>query len=277
MLLKKLYKYELKALFRYLLPVWISVVALACVNKISLELITKNIASKMEENYRLSTTLLALAGTINALFYLGIYASAIICFIIIAVRFYKNLYSSEGYFTMTMPFTAGNQLWCKLVCAFIMCLITGCVAFLALVIVSVNNDALPVIIESIKNSIDNLSRPENIGHSIALGIELPILGVLSLAAGLLMAYASISLGQRFKNRVGSAVGIYLGFSAGNSILLSIIFSILAVCMASLSNNPEAGSFMIHVFIWVGIIYSAGISAAFFVISYRSLKFNYNLE
>lgn len=278
MLLKRLYKYEFKALLRYLLPVWIAVLALACVNKISLELITNNLAAKIEENYRLSTTLLVLANTINALFYVGIYASAIICFAIIAVRFYKNLYSSEGYFTMTMPFTAGNHLWCKLVCAFVMCLATGCVAFLALVIVSINNEALPAVIESLQTALKNLSRSEYLGHAIAFGIEVPVLLIISLASGLLMAYASVSLGQRCKNRVGSAVGIYLGFSAANSILLSIIYSVLAVFMVAGNNNSEAYSLMMaHVLIWVGIVYAIGVSAAYFVISYRALKYNYNLE
>lgn len=276
MLLRRLYKYEFKALLRYLLPVWIALVGLALLDKISSELITNNLENLENVPTGLYTALVALAGSLSLLFFVGIYAAIIACFLLIAIRFYKNLYSSEGYFTMTMPFTATQHLVCKLICGALMLAASVAVAGLGLFIVSLGRTTgaeadIAQIISDIINS-------GTAGHVVLFIIELFLLGLSVLLGNLLCAYASVSLGQKFKNKTASAFGIYVGISFLFGAVESVVASVLMVAFFSANGVYQNASLnFFHLEIWAFIIMYAAMAAAGFVISYRSLKYKYNLE
>ena len=135
-MLKKLYKYELSALTRWLKFVWIAIIGIAIFNRISLAIYTNMLeqAHNMQTSETAQQLALTLVISIMGLHGLSIVASQIITSLIAIVRFYKNMFSNEGYFTFSIPVKPTTHLWCKLFCALIVSFITFIVTVISICI-----------------------------------------------------------------------------------------------------------------------------------------------
>lgn len=105
-MLGKLLKHEMRALSRYLLPLHAIVLIMSIIGHFT---VTVN-----ADRYPKYAALLLIITYIALLF-----AVSICTFIIIAIRFYKNLFTDEGYLTLTLPAGAGQHLACKSITAVI--------------------------------------------------------------------------------------------------------------------------------------------------------------
>lgn len=155
-------------------------------------------------------------------------AALAFAFVMGIIRFYKNLFTAEGYLSMTLPVTPAQHIWVKAVTAVCMELLT-----LAMILVSGCIITAGEMLGEIWKALIYLLQKmfAEIGfHSILFGGELLILFVLGLFSSIMLYYTFISIGQLFKkNRILAAVGaffVYYILSQITTTVLAVVVSIL---------------------------------------------------
>ena len=108
-MLKKLLKYDLRAIFRYWWILAISSIGLSFVGGLCL----RTIITSAENDPNAIIMLVAMLGMIAAV--VGLSAFFIVTEILIFVRFYKNFFTDEGYLTFTLPVKRSQLLNSKLI------------------------------------------------------------------------------------------------------------------------------------------------------------------
>lgn len=136
-------------------------------------------------------------------------ASVVIVYILMIRRFYRNIYSNEGYLTLTLPVRRGSVIWSKLICSVVWVIGTFAVLMLSgmiLILSDTTNSFMSVLA-------DTLLIAEWMIKFIDLRIwviaaELSAFGLVSLFKSILILYAAVSIGQLFKRHriLGSFVG-----------------------------------------------------------------------
>ncbi len=109
-MLKKLLRYDLKFIFRYWWIAAISCTALSAVGGICFSLL-------LEKPPHALITLLLVLPIIFAV--IGWVVFAVLSYLVIYIRFYKNFFTDEGYLTFTLPVNIGSLLNAKLLSAVI--------------------------------------------------------------------------------------------------------------------------------------------------------------
>ncbi len=151
--------------------------------------------------------------------------------IYVALRFYNNLFTDEGYLMHTLPVSSTQLLHSKL--------ITGA-TWIIFNIVIVGISALliyfPLITQTLNlgdvfiNGLDGLSLVDALGNAFV--------SLLGMMASLVLIYGCICLGQLFhKNRIMAAIIAFLG----SKLVLGIVSAILNLTLV-FSNNANVSSF-----------------------------------
>jgi len=218
--------------------------------------------------------------------FVGIMACMFMSVIVAIIRFYKNLFTAEGYLTFTLPITPAQHILIKLLGAIIFQLIAIFTALLALVILSAGD----VLIEVIKAAVYLISRffnsvpAEIAAHVVLYGIEMLILTAVSAVFTMLVYYTCISIGQMArKNRVFMAVLTFFGYYLLVQILstvLMVVFTVLELAgvlepIFTFFQNHTFASF--HIIFCTGIAVNAGMSALLFFINKKIITKKLNLE
>ena len=170
--------------------------------------------------------IILLAGTVYALL------------IYIAVRFYRTMYTDEGYLLHTLPVTKHQILISKLLVSSIWLLITyiamvvSVFSFITFIMEAVSPGSvgqmmsyLPGLFDELWKELGNLSGKDQI--EMAYLITSMFLSLLvSIPAGIITIFGAISLGQLFsKHRVLMAILCYVGINIVMSIIGNVIRSI----------------------------------------------------
>lgn len=266
-MLKKLLKYDFKALLKYLVPFYIAIGGLSVLLCI-LAMVTRS------ENPNKFLTSMVI--TVTALSSLAVQAISVMVTVMSFVRFYRNLYSSEGYLTLSIPATATEHVFSKIISSMLVFLLTQAVVLGA------------QLIESLPLGWDYFMNMNAIGKVYAL-CETSNLPVLSFFETLILLfvlqafmfqlyYTCISLGQMVstKNRVAAAIGFYFAFSVGGAILLSFFAVNLIFGFVDGSYWELFASVGFHGTIWLGIAVLAGLNVAEFFLIRHILKNKVNL-
>lgn len=267
----KLIKHEMKAYLRSLLPV-------------QLVLLGMGIITRVVQFFESDSVVYSISfGSSLVIFIISILAALLLTLIIGVSRFYKNLFTGEGYLSFTLPVTSGQQLFTKTLVSFIFSLITVVVAVLSSIIAM----GLDVFSEVVKAAgyLLGLLAGEVGGVNLTFYIIEAIVLVLILIIGeYLTFYACISLGQLTrKNKVLAAVGIYFAYY----VICQILGTVLMVFMYLLSgtalmdkisnfitNNPNEAT---HIGLCACILFSAAMAVVYYIISYQIIKKRLNLE
>lgn len=206
-MLGKLFKHELKGVSRILLPLHI-ILLVCCV--IGRFLLTPHLYNPDTPNFIITTSF--------STFIFLITSSAIATSILISVRFYKSLFTDEGYLTWTLPATPGQHLLVKTITGTIWGIIDAICIVLALVILFYTKefaDLLPAL------------GPE---FEKVMGITLSQFGwfyivimLLSTPITVSMLYFCISVGQLFSShRVLGAIITYLCLTVLTSVITTLV-------------------------------------------------------
>ena len=273
-MVKKLLKHELGSYIRILLPVNAILLIVATVARIvqffESDTVTYNIV--------FWSSMVAV--------FMGIMASIFMTVIVAVIRFYKNLFTAEGYLTFTLPVTPAQHITVKLLGAVIFELISVFTILLSLVIVSAGD----VLVEVIKAAVYLISRffneagAEIATHFVFYAIEALIMFAISSVFGILVYYTCISIGQMArKNRVFMAVLAYFGYYMIMQILSTVfmvVFTVLELAGAlepifMFFENHAIASF--HIIFCTAIAVYAGVSVLFFFINKKIITKKLNLE
>ena len=248
-MVRKLMKHELLALFR-ILAWWIgAVLLLSVLVRLSYELIFIPLSDGAYFNGTFVFLLFFLwIGTLFALAFAAVLVSA--------TRFFRSLFTGEGYMTFSLPVTPTQLLVSKLLSAFIafmacmMAIVLG--IFIAIPVRGLTRDIeiIPTLFEDLFSSYlyDPLSMTEKI-----------LFVVVSIPAGILYCDLISSIAQLFtKRRILAFILILFGVS----FVLSYLYALLIEPLIMLSNMSA------HLIAWIQIgVYLLFDVAAFFVIRF----------
>lgn len=250
-MLGKLIKYDMKALNRFLLIIHIGVFVLC----LPARFVIQHMMAQPE------TGILEILYMISILLFWV--ALPIATTLIVAVRFYKNLYSEEGYLTFTLPVTPGQHLLSKAISGTLWALIDPAVVFGALIYVfwipeiSRNAGALKLAFEA-----------EVLEHSISFEAFMAVLVisvVISAVQSVASIYVCIVLGQLFKNhRVLGAVVIYFAMTmVVQTIMTACIFAYGMIQSDAYTLQQSSGAEQM-----IGVLLIAtGLSIVWTIVSY----------
>lgn len=271
-MVKKLFKYEINYYLRTLLLIFPITVMLGIGTLVLSPL--RNLDSPLASLYYLSMGPL----------FLGIAVSVIAPIAINVIRFYKNMYSNEGYLTFSLPVSNHAHLLTKILTGAIFEVLGIIIAIITVLIAFASIKEFWIGIANFFTEIYDAIVSINGVHIIFYLLEIIILIVISLVSSPLIYYTCVSLGQLGKkNRIVLAVLIYYGFTIAVQIISSfgmVILSILGMngFFDPLSNfidlHPYAS---IHIGLILSIIFSAGVSCLLYFANYKLMTNKLNLE
>ncbi len=261
-MLSKLIKHELKATGKYLLPMYLILLVVSLFDRIVLSLDIFH------------GVLAVIPGFLTMAYIVSIIAIILITFVLMIMRFYKNLLGEEGYLMFTLPIRADQLLTTKLVVSTIWTLLSSVTVIASLLIAFASSDTLREIIDGFQEGFGELY--DIFGGSLALLIiEFIVMILLGISMNTLMIYVSIAVGQLFNgHRVLGSFIAYMGIYITTQIVLSIIIGVGGLIL----NGPlEKIHSVPSVIIPIGLLIIGAISAVYyFAITYIFRK-KLNLE
>jgi hypothetical protein len=127
-MLRKLFKYEIKATARLFIPLYLTLLVFSLINRFLLPI------SRLDSS---PSTLYHMAFTIGmSLYVLLIAGTMLITLFVMIQRFYKNLLGDEGYLMFTLPVQSWKHLLCKLFTSMGWTLISSIVAICSVLIIA---------------------------------------------------------------------------------------------------------------------------------------------
>lgn len=266
-MLKKLYKHEFYSLFRNLFPIYAALGLFAVTCKLSMLIDIDNYIFE------------AVTGFSVTFYIISILAMFIVGMVIIVMRFYKNLLSSEGYLTFSLPFTATQHITCKLICAVSMISVNLIAVILSLLIVGAGTDAMSEIFNTFKLMFNDMFAELSVFNIILFILQIIVILLLSAFQLIVMFYAAMSIGQQYKSKIGGSVLAYIVL-----YVASEIFSTVAVMpfMLIYGNDFEnylfsAGINAVQIFLIIPMVLSLILITAYYIITCYFLGKKLNLE
>lgn len=221
----------------------------------------------------------------TAMFIIASIALIVLSTVISVVRFYKNMYSSEGYLTFTLPVTNHQHLLVKLGAAMVCqaaCLLT---VFLATAIASFEVPEGSNIFKTVRYLFEQLFWGCGTANAIFYIIEGILLLFLGSAFGFLLYYACITVGQTAKkNRILMAVGAYFIYYVATQVVSTVLVMLATVVGLSggfftsiidwLAEHPME---TMHIYMTVCVVIYAVLTVAAYIVTHRIMTKKLNLE
>ena len=250
----KLMKYELRAIMRVLMWFMIAVALLSIAARGVFEL--QN-AYGAADNGRWVVWRVLSSYSTASFWFCSLVALSVAGTVMCLVRYFKSLFTGEGYMTFSLPVTPTQLLVAKFLSALIVTVACEAEIVLSIFIALPTQAAASLMGELFSSIFPQLSA--FFASEPLLAAELAVLSVVLIPAGLVYLFLIASIGQLFtKGRVIITIGLYYGASFALSLLLSI-FLVPIVQLGVLSG---------HLVMWLFILGVAAFDVGgFFAIRY----------
>ena len=269
-MLRKLLGYEFKAMGRILLPVYGAVGAVGIISALLTRL------SPAGGESALHMPLIMIAVLSMMLFFVGIAAGIIISSFLSIYRFWKNLFTEEGYLMHTLPVKPWQNITAKLLTAVIFQALSIIVTAIAGVCFLIISSAIPasVMFNSIKQIVQSVfSQIFLNGEVIAFLFEIAVLMIVMLISSNMQFYAAISIGcSADKHKLLKSVGVYVLFNFALTFARSFI-------MIGIDKMPHLGlspNMYGHILLISIIAAYLLVSAVYFLLSNYFIKNKLNI-
>lgn len=197
-------------------------------------------------------------------------------------RFYKNMFTGEGYLTLTLPVKPSDHLWVKALTVVSFDILSLLACFISFMIISAGDvfsevcKAAWYLLEAVFEKLG--------GHFVAYGAEVCLLLLVASFLSCLLYYTCICIGQLFrKNRILAAVGVYFGFYLVTQVfstVLGIVIVILesAGAFAAVEAFADAHPYaFLHILLCGSAALYAALATVYFVICHHIIRKKLNLE
>lgn len=273
-MVKKLLKHEFIYYFRtfgIFLPI---VLATAIATKIFTLFDQENVFNEIVTNISLLALIMASLGLL------------VLSAIISVIRFYKNMYSAEGYLTFTLPASNSQHIFVKLCTAVLWQISCFFTVVLAWSIMLVGGDGGSISSEIVGTELWNeLAKIIGTGNLVAYAIELVIAIIAMMVYSMLLVYTCITIGQTAKkHRIGKAVGVYFIYYYAMQAITSILATLGGYYVTDSFFNDslaettiESTIMLIHIVLCGAILISAAISLVFWLVTRYIMTKKLNLE
>lgn len=254
----KLLKHELIALFRVLLFISIAVVVFAVIGRImlSVNLNSSSAAGNILLSLLIVFYMFAILALVFAAWGLGI------------SRFYKTLFTGEGYMTLSLPVSPTGIICAKLLSSIIAMFAACIVSVLSLCIFFIGMPSEILSDIGLNISISFQMWFDDIVAAPGQFVEELLLFIVSVPVSLLLVYTCISVGQLFTNhRKLMTFVVVLGLYIAGQIL-----SVFAVAPI----YETAAEVSIHLYLWIQILLVTALDVGCFFLVRYILKNKVNL-
>lgn len=269
-MLIKLMKHEFRATGRIMLPLFLIVLLTAVGANISTRTLLE-----MDNPFMGTLGVLLLTA-----FTIAIIAVAIIAFLLMVQRFYKNLLQDEGYVMMTLPVSIHHQVWSKLLVSMIWYIATAVVICGAFCILLFNIDFAAECLQTLGMLFEEYYITEEVLQVLAVLGELLLLLFVGTAGGCLTIYASMAIGHSFSSyKVVWSIVIYFGIN----FALQFISSILMIALYSfdmfglITVMEQGGIAALHGMMFTMILSQVVFDAVFYFVTVYFMSKRLNLE
>ena len=192
--------------------------------------------------------------------------------IILLYRFYRSMYSTEGYLTHTLPVGSSIIVAAKAISGIIWMFVTALVVLLSLAIVFLGYVTLQDLVEAFRKLLEAYMEMDLAGRSAVWALMLG--AFVSPFFRLFLCYACFAVGQLFnKHRVLAAILIYAGVYMLGSFLLILGGSFIVVWLSSVT----PGEWAIVSMIWGLVAVECACTVAAYAITDRITNKRLNLE
>ena len=193
-----------------------------------------------------------------------VWASMVALFVFIVVRFYRTMFTDQGYLTLTLPVTAAQLVMAKFLMAFIIVAVAAILAMFlcSVMMTTVSSGELSLTwVFALSSGMFGMLDTEAPGAVLAGFLNTFVMSAYNVG----LAFAALSLGAWWakRHKVAAAVGIYLGASW----LISLVFSILDMILIINSG----GDFLMTVVSLVQILIYAGCAVGSVLLAIYAVK------
>ncbi len=263
-MLGKLLKYEIKFTYKTFLALFLSVLALSGINKLFMI-----IGTYENSLFSFLSVLMIFAYVIITL------SSFIISLVIIIQRFYKNLFSNEGYLSFTLPVKPYMHIISKCITAIIWIILNVITIAASLCILFSGDNHITSFFQDIFKYFDFLKLYIGSTTVITFVIEFILIAIMSLIFQTLFIYLSISIGNLFnKHKIFASFSAYIIIF----ILIQVVNSfILSFCLPGYSEQTAEITFLTSNLFPIVIASNIIFSLIFFFLTNFILTRHLNLE
>lgn len=265
-MLSKLIKYEIKATGRIFLPLFLSILVFAGINKFifAFDLQKGNVPSIIT----MSIYIVLMAGLF------------VMTFTMIIQRFNKNLLSDEGYLMHTLPVKAWGHIISKLLVSMLWIVTSSITALISILVITYQKGSISEILKGLATAHNRII--DQLGPSAYLLTLEIVLGVLlCLASGILIVYASIAIGHLFnRHKMLASFGAFIVLNTLTHIFFKLVSLIPGIAHAyhfSLYNISSPDSVRYQLIICGGIFLLGILCAAYFTATNFILSKRLNLQ
>ena len=265
-MVRKLFKHEFAAYWRVMLPSWIALFGVA-------------VCGRLLQFLESESTIFNIVSGSSMIFYgIAIAVALVFPFVYAIIRFYRNLFSGEGYLSFTLPVTPAQHIWVKVLTAVVLQLASLVVVFLSAMVMTAGEllvelfKAASYIVRHIYGYLG--------GHLTWFIIEAVLLLIIALIAAFLFYDTCITIGQLFrKNRVLAAVGVFFAFYVVEQIIATIFVLIAAFTnWESLMVFVRENAYLCaHLGAWILIVFTVVIALILYVVTHHIISKRLNLE
>lgn len=269
-MLRKLLKYDLKAIFKFW---WIAAIVTVLASVFGG--FCDNILNTYEGD-AWSVYLMMSMGSLSGTF-LNL-ALPVVTFVLIFIRFYKNFFTDEGYLTFTLPVSRRKLMLSKI--------ISGTTALCSALTVCLSSSILRDIIASynIEQSTDTpIKSPETyeVIYYLIYALEAAIAALLAVLCTLLFLYACITFASMIvrKGKVIAAIGIsWVAFSIVSFLLQAFLLVGIFAIMTWLAPLPAKECYLIVALMgFAGILLLGAFCCIFYILQQLMLERRLNLS
>ncbi len=260
-MLSKVLKYDLKALCRYLIPLYVVLFGLSVMIRLlgffdNISVIAIICGLMIVALVMLSALSFVLTGIFSVKYYLD------------------NLFKDEGYLTHTLPVKKGTLLLSKVLVSLVAFVVTALVLIVSLIIAFYQEGLFGEVIKGFNLSIYGMKIYEFLLFMI-------VYGIIGYITSILMVYASIAIGySRSSNKLVNSVVCGLIFYFVMEFLYLGLLGIIMIINPSFMSNLDNGTFMMKdliSFFSIFMFFTALLGGVYYYISYRCMDKKLNLE
>lgn len=223
-MLKKLLKYDLKAVFKYWWIAAISTLGLSVLGGFAVTVLRDTVSTEPEK--KVPIILEILSSIALPLVYLGFIALGILTVIMIFARYYKNFFSDEGYLTFTLPVKKSELINSKVIMGVISSLATSFVVLVNIIIILVigffDNIIKPDFWKEFSEFFSEVFKSLGV-YTFVYVLEIILVVFLANLLSTLFLYDCVAIASMLvkKAKVITAIGIYYVANGVISTLFTI--------------------------------------------------------
>lgn len=285
-MLGKLIKYENRNVKKALLPLALGIILVSILGTIMLK-ISLFTSENFEPGSVIATVLLTGSSLMLGFSILAIISAIFVAFFLIYQRYYRSMFTDEGYLTFTLPVKPNQILFSKILVGVIWAIITAISTFIGITIFVlfgtstdfINTAVIDEILSVFKTAF-NMGLVSGIDVAVFI-TEFVITILLQTIASFTLVFLSLTIGCQIAKKhkiIASIVFFFLISAIASTIESSIEVALMITSFKDIMLIETLNS--VSDFYWImipSIIFSAVMSVVYFVINNFIISKKLNIE